>query len=116
MARCVIDAGAEAFLDIYDIETGDDFDARLLDEVRACDELLVLLTPFSARRAWVFTEIGAAWGQGKRISAVLYGLSLKDLDDDNAGGAGPLRARHVRDLNDFDQYLRELAKRCDDGS
>ncbi len=115
MARCVIDVGAEAFLDAYDVATGDDFQDRIRDALLECDELLALFTPFSLQRAWVFHEIGAAWLQRKRVSAVLYGLTLKDFDSDNATGAGLLSRRHVRDLNDFDQFLRELTVRCSDG-
>ena len=115
MARCVIEAGAETFLDVYDIETGDDFEERIRDAVINCDELLALFTPFSMRRAWVFMEIGAAWAQGKRVSAILYGMTIKDFDTDNATGAGLLKTRHVRDLNDFDQFLRELEVRCANG-
>ncbi len=116
MARAMIEVGAEAFLDVYDTATGDDFETRIRDALGECDELLALFTPFSVRRAWVFMEIGAAWMQGKRVSAMLYGVSLKDFDTEASTGAGLLTTRHVRDLNDFDQYLRELAVRCGHGN
>jgi hypothetical protein len=115
MARCIADLGAGTFIDIYDIATGDEFETRIRHGLAECDELLALFTPLSIRRAWVFMEIGAAWVQGKRVSAILYGLSLQDFDSEPATGAGLLAQRHVRDLNDFDQYLRELKNRCDDG-
>ena len=115
MARCIGDIGAGTFLDAYDIATGDEFETRIREALSKCDELLALFTPLSIRRAWVFMEIGAAWMQGKRVSAILYGLSLRDFDAESGTGAGLLARRHVRDLNDFDTYLGELKMRCDDG-
>jgi hypothetical protein len=115
MARCIGDLGADSFLDAYDIVTGDDFETRIKDGLAGCDELVALFTPMSMRRAWVFMEIGAAWVQGKRVSAMLYGLTLRDFEGEAATGAGLLASRHVRDLNDFDHYLSELKTRCSDG-
>ena len=111
IARCIGDTGADTFLDTYDIVTGDDFETRIKGGLAQCDELLALFTPLSIRRAWVFMEIGAAWMQNKRVSAVLYGLTLRDFEAESASGAGLLASRHVRDLNDFDHYVTELTAR-----
>jgi len=115
MARCIHDIGAATFIDVYDITTGDEFEKRIWEGLLECDELLALFTPMSVRRAWVFSEIGAAWMQRKRVSGILYGLTLQDFDTEPATGAGLLPQRHVRDLNEFDTYLRELKSRCDHG-
>ena len=115
MARCIGDAGAATFIDAYDLATGDEFEGRIKDGLARSDELLALFTPLSIRRAWVFMEIGAAWIQNKRVSAMLYGVTLRDFEGEMATGAGLLASRHVRDLNDFDRYLSELESRCRDG-
>ena len=55
-------------------------------------------------------EIGAAWGQGKRVVAVLYGVSVKELE--NTGGRGVLEDINVVELNKIDDYLTELSRRA----
>jgi hypothetical protein len=58
----------------------------------------------------VWVEVGAAWGQGKRIVAVLYGLSVTKLE--RIGGSRTvLEDINILDLNEFDRYLDELGKR-----
>jgi len=81
------DCGALTFLDVEDVASGDDFKRRVHSEIRAARELLALFTPWSARRAWVWIEVGAAWAQGKRVVAVLYGLSIPEFEE-VAGGTG----------------------------
>ena len=69
-----------------------------------------LLTPWSADRIWVWIEIGAARARGMRVIAVLYGLSLSELDKDK-GGKGFLGSKNVVEINEFDSYLNQVAKR-----
>lgn len=109
MKRCIEECGAETFLDVNDITTGDDFKAILRSELAQADELVALFTPFSRRRVWLWTEIAIAWSTDKRIVAVFYGMTLADLTQ--VGGSGVLEDRHVRALNDFDIYLAELRGR-----
>ena len=109
MARCLREAGGDAFLDVYDIKTGDDWQDRLFQEIDAADELVVLLTPFSRDRSWLWVEIGAAMKVRKPIRPILYGLSIRDLV--KSGNAGPLPSMQTRTLNEFDTYLAELRGR-----
>lgn len=113
--RCIRECGASTFLDINDLETGDAFKARIKDEIKASDELVALLTPFSRRRSWLWNEIGLAWGLGKRIVAITYGMEMSDLDREGEGGRGVLEGYHFRPLNQFDEYLTELKRRVRDG-
>lgn len=115
MARCIGEQGASTFIDANDLNGGDAFETEIRTEIGRSDELVALFTPLSARRAWVFMEIGAAWAQNKRVCGVLYGLTLDDMEREDAGGAGLLNNRNTMGLNDFDRYLRELKQRCDDG-
>src|SRR3954452_19424141 len=64
--------GAETFLDEADIAHGDDFEEAILRAEEACSELLVLLTPWSLKRTWVWPEIGFFRRARKRIVGVLY--------------------------------------------
>jgi hypothetical protein len=109
IARCIGELGVDTFLDAYDIETGDDIESRIWKGLSVSDELLVLLTPMSDRRGWVWMEIGAARASGKRVSAVLYGITVDDLEREH--GAGPLVRQLARHLNDIDSYFDELKRR-----
>jgi hypothetical protein len=104
------EAGADAFIDIFDIKKGDRIEARIREELPRCSELLVLLTPRSVRRNWVWTEVGAAWVLGKRIVGVFYGLDFAEVETQYGGLAalGPTNCLH---LNELDTYIGELADR-----
>jgi hypothetical protein len=109
IARCIGDLGIQTFLDAYDIETGDDIESRISEGLRTCDELLVLLTPMSHRRAWLWMELGAARLSGKRVSVILCAIAVEDLDREY--GAGLLLRQLSRNLNDIDVYFNELNRR-----
>ncbi len=112
LARSVRDRGADTFLDETNIPKGGNFKQIIHREIAASDELLALFTPWSARRSWVWIEIGAAWGQGKPVVAVFYGMEVRDLEE--AGqGKGVLEDINVLNLNDLDRYLTELSLRVD---
>ena len=113
LARCAGDAGAATFLDESDVAKGDNFKEIIQKELAACNELLALFTPWSASRFWVWTEIGAAWGRGKRVVGVLHGLSGSDLED-IGGSKGCFDDLNVIDLNDVSSYFLELADRINE--
>src|ERR1044072_1298903 len=110
IAEKVREVGGRTCLDESDIEIGEDFEERILAEIEHCDELLVLLTPWSLERAYVQGEVGAAAIKRIRIIGVLYGLTAEEL---GAKTQLPLfiRKRNMVDLNDLDRYVRELAHR-----
>jgi hypothetical protein len=110
IARDVEYCGASTFLDETDISTGDDFKKRIHAEIAACNELIALFTPWSAGRFWVWVEVGAAWGQNKRIVALLYGVTVSDLEK-LGGSRAILEDIHILPLNSFEDYLHELSKR-----
>ena len=100
--------GARPFLDIYDIEKGDDIPETIRKELNRTDELVALFTS-SSQRAWVWAEIAVVWGRGKRIVAVMHNVTLQDLDA--TSGRGRLGDSNTVDLNDFDTYLRQFGRR-----
>jgi hypothetical protein len=113
MARCIEERGAETFLDVNDIQTGDEWKSRIRTEIIGSDELVVLFTPASRRRTWLRYEIGAAWAHGKRIVSITYAITMTDLEDE--GGRSLLEAYQICSLNDFDTYLDELRQRVSNG-
>ena len=114
MARCVGDCGAETFVDVNDIMTGDDFKAQIRREIARSDELLALFTPSSIDRSCVWVEIGAAWAPGKRMVGIIYGMHRAQFEK-GGGGRAVLADLHLRDLNEFDTYLAELGRRIANG-
>ncbi|MGD9511394.1 MAG: toll/interleukin-1 receptor domain-containing protein [Geminicoccaceae bacterium] len=99
------------FLDRLDIAHGDDFEERILEAEDTCDELMVLLTPWALRSAYVATEIAYFRKSRKRIVLVRLGISSEEI------AASPVLPPFVSKLdslhlNDLDAYLRQLAKRA----
>ena len=110
MARCARDCGATTFLNETDMSKGDDFKKRIHTEIGKCDELIALFTPWSAQRFWVMTEVGAAWGQNKRVIAVLYGLTIAELEY-IGGSKAVFEDINILRLGEFDSYINELRER-----
>ena len=110
MARCIRDVGGDPFIDIFDIKKGDRIERKIQAELPNCKEFVVLLTPWSTRRNWVWTEVGAAWGCGMRTVGVLYGLSIADVEREY-GGMAALAPTNCLGLDEFDTYIFELKNR-----
>ena len=98
------------YLDVDDVASGDNFKERIHAELHQAQELVVLFTPWSVTRSWVWIEVGATWAQGKRVIAVLYGLSITQFEE-LAGGKAIFEDINILDLNDFDRYLIKLQSR-----
>src|SRR2546422_123765 len=110
LARYVEQCGASTFLDEADVEYGDDFEERILSAAQSSDELLVLLTPWALQRRYIWLEIGAMWGRGKRIVGVLHGLEIGDLVSQQ-GTPVLLKRVDLVDINRIDTYFEQLKGR-----
>jgi hypothetical protein len=110
MASLIRVSGGTPFLDETDIAKGDNFKEIIHHEIRQCKELVALFTPWSIQRFWVWIEVGAAWGQEKRVIAVLYGITIAELEK-IGGSKAILEDINILQLNDFDTYADELQQR-----
>lgn len=110
IAKHIKELGASTFLDEADIEYGDDFEARILEAVRVSQELLVLLTPWALKRPYIWMEIGAIWGLGRRVIGVLHGLSPGELVTQE-GTPALLKRIDLLELNNIDTYFEQLKRR-----
>lgn len=110
LAKEIRARGANTFLDETDIPKGANFKNIIKHEVTDCDELVAIFTPWSAQRFWVWSEVGAAWGQDKAVVAILYGLSVKDLEEIGESKA-VFEDINILNLNDTERYLDELEQR-----
>jgi hypothetical protein len=102
--------GAKTFLDEAHVAVGEDFEDRILHALDQADELLVVLTPWSLKRPYVWAEIGAAWGKRTPIIGVLYGLTPEELTT-QAGVPILIKRRNLIDINQLDVYLSQLQER-----
>ncbi len=109
IAGCLRSCGAETFIDNDDLHKGDDFKHVIRTQVNSCDELVALFTPWSARRNWVWVEIGAAWANRKRVVVVLYQVTLGDLDA--GGGRAILNDLNLVEINEIERYFQEVKGR-----
>ena len=110
IAREIEACGAVPFLDEANIAVGDDFEDRILDALEESKELVVLLTPWSLSRPYVWAELGAAWVRRIPIIGILYGLTANDVQS-NPGIPVLIKRRDLIDLNDIDLYLIQLRER-----
>jgi hypothetical protein len=102
-------SGATVFLDAGRLAYGDDFRETILQELARSDEILVLLTPSSITRPWVFAEIGAMLVRGKRVVAVRYGPSEAELQE--LGVLPLLGTKTLLRMEDLDEYVGQLTHR-----
>jgi TIR domain len=103
LAEKVKAVGAKPWLDVMDLEGGDIVDQEILKGIDTCQEAIVLVSSYSVGSQWVILEIGATWGQHKRVTPVLNNVSHDAI--------APLRFCKAIDLNDFDRFLSELRTR-----
>ena len=116
MASCIRNvAGAEVFIDVFDIKSGDRIEDRVHSGLTECTELAALLTPWSVDRNWVWSEMSGVWMLRKRFVGVVYGLTLEQIDRDH-GGLAVLASTNIISLNEFDDYLAELRIRVRDAA
>lgn len=110
IAREIEACGATTFLDEAQIEIGADFEEVILTFLEKADELVVLLTPWSLDRPYVWAELGAVWGRRIPIIGLLHGITVAELQ---ARPSVPilLKKRSLLQLNEIDTYLRELRDR-----
>jgi hypothetical protein len=102
--------GCYTFLDNENIDSGDDFEEKLIIAARQCDELLVLLTPTALERKYVWMEIGMFVGARKRVVSVLYGVEPEKLRGDPQLPVTLKRLEWI-EINEIDAYFPQLKAR-----
>src|ERR1051326_8326349 len=110
IAREVAMRGATPFLDEADVDVGAEFEEDIRDFLDRADELLVLLTPWSLERPYVWAEIGAAWIRRIPIVALLLGITTTELQS-KPGMPVILKKRDLLQLNEIGVYFDQLSRR-----
>jgi hypothetical protein len=110
LATHLATCGVDTFLDNADIDHGDDFEESILKAAEESSELLVLLTPWSVDRPYIWMEIGNFWGRRKRMIGLLHGLTAEDVSQDERMPVA-LKRLDLVELNEVDSYFVQLARR-----
>jgi hypothetical protein len=97
-------------LDNADIDHGDDFEDKILAAAELSTELLVLLTPWSTTRPYIWLEIGAFWVRRQRIVGILLGLDRTAVMTDERVPIA-LKRLDFFPLNEIDSYFEQLRER-----
>jgi hypothetical protein len=97
--------GVKTFLDERGIGVGDSIPETIRQNIENCNEFLVLLTRNSINRPWVMIEISAAWGQRKRIAAIIDKVTPEEMPE-------IILPYKAVDLNDLDDYIDQLLERA----
>lgn len=111
IAREIETRGAQPFLDEADVDVGAEFEEDIRDFLDKAHELVVLFTPWSLHRPYVWAEIGAAWIRRIPIIVVLHGLTTKEFQS-QPNAPVFLKKRDIISLNDIDQYFNQLCSRA----
>lgn len=109
IAREISSHKATPFLDEADIDIGAEFEEDILEFLNKADELLVLFTPWSFERPYVWAEIGAAWIRKIPIIVILHGLSPSEFQS-RPNAPVFLKKRDIININDIDQYFEQLER------
>lgn len=112
LANHIRACGAETFLDEADIQHGDDFEEEILEAELCCNELLVLITPWSLSRQYVWMEIAFFRKSRKRIVAALHGITVKEIANDEKI-AILLKKLDLVELNNITSYFSQLKSRVE---
>jgi hypothetical protein len=114
IAREIAARGGDPFLDQADVHVGAEFEEDIRGFLDRAHELVVLFTPWSLERPYVWAEIGAAWIRRIPIVVVLLGLTTSEFQT-RPHAPVFLKKRDIIHLNDINQYLDQLASRIAEG-
>ena len=113
--------GVRCWLDKEDLKIGDKFRPRIDEAIRRHDKLLLVLSQYSVKSAWVETEVETAFEKERRYKKlVLFPIRLDEavMQTRQAWAADIRRQRHIGDFtnwknhdayqNAFTRLLRDL--------
>ena len=110
IAREIAVSGGRPFLAELDVPVGAAYEHELRRALNEAHEVVVLLTPWAIDRAYVWGELGIAWGRGIPIVGLLHGLSIQKLHS-RLGAPIFLKERNLLVLNDVERYFRQVEAR-----
>jgi hypothetical protein len=110
LGRRIQETGASTFLDEANIDHGDDFDEMIVQAAKDCSELVILMTPWSVKRPYIWIEMGLFRRDQKRIVGILHGLEVGDVSADEQIPK-LLKKLDFVGINEVETYLDQLRRR-----
>jgi TIR domain len=98
--------GCETFLDEKDIKTGNAIDVSIRENLKDCDDFLIILSPASIKSDWVLLELGGAMALEKEVIPILLYVGANEIPN-------VIGLRLARDINEIGQYYYELSEKLD---
>jgi hypothetical protein len=108
--RRVVRAGCDAFLDVVSLRPGDVFADVIRRNLQTADEFVVIVTPRSLTRAFVWAEVGGAWMREIRMVAILSDMTVREYAA-NRDVPSFLLAAIAIPLAELDRYVDDLRRR-----
>lgn len=105
LCRKLEQLGVIAFRDDKDIDGGEEIRERIIEEVRRSDEFVVIVTPRSAKRQWIWFELGLAMMRRIRIVPIMAGASAGHIP-------APIQWRKAWKWSDLGRYLSTVEARA----
>lgn len=104
LARRLEEAGVKVFPVERSVVPAEGIVAKVNRGMRQADEVIVILTDHSVNNAAVIFEMGAAFGQHKRVTPVVMGVDPEELP--------PMvkQMQYIR-YSDLHDYIADLEKR-----
>ena len=94
------------WLDEKDLEGGNVIANAIIAAIDSCNEAIVLVSNKSLNSQWVSFEIGGVRAQHKRVTPIMNNVMPSEMV--------PMQDIKAIDLNKFDQFLAQLARRIRD--
>ena len=79
LAQRLEKAGVNVLLPAVSSDTGEDFAAKINNDLRKADEVIVILTPNSLDSKWLLFEMGVATSLDKQLTPLVQGVEPKEL-------------------------------------
>ena len=100
----LVDLGCTTFLDEKDIKSGASIDDSIRQNLKSCEDFLIILSPASVKSEWVLLELGGAMALQKNIVPILLYVGSNEIPN-------AISLRLARDINDIGQYYSEIQEK-----
>src|SRR5690606_16434526 len=99
-------AGAEIWVDVFDIDAGRNIGEAIKAGLRQSHELLILISPASVQSDWVKHEAGIADALDLPITLVMLHVVLSERPE-------PLKDRRAISINELPSYIESVRKKVE---
>jgi nucleoside 2-deoxyribosyltransferase len=107
LAKRLDKAGLKVIPPAENIDAGESIKAKIREELRKADEVIVVLTKNSLDSQWLLFEMGYATSLGKHVTPLIQGIEPKELPE-------IIKQMEYVKYADLDQYITKLQQRVEE--